>query len=348
MEQRTSLLNLSEVLTKGAPFDITGFETQFDTFSFREQEYRTNQARDVIVDIDAQDAYLKDVQFWFRVERVGTAFGDDMVLSEMSNLIDSLTIQVDGVNVAKVDHARHLLSILQQRKTDGSNEDTLHQKAYGQEQLGTHLNIDPEDDITAVDHKDDIYRTKQEIKEERIRNGVYHGYGNVEGRPELNQSKYRHCLFKLSDLEIFKSFPMFFLKRGMRIRLNLNKDYAAVKMDVAVARDNTPATTDFRLYDGRYSIHTIKPDQEHIMEIKDMLMADKSSPVRFVFNGIEGNLKQSVPTNGSHDVSIGSQLITKSLLCFVQSAGKTYPFAAGAGPAVTYSSEAQAAASGGA
>lgn len=141
---------------------------------------------------------------------------------------------------------------------------------------------------------------------------------------------------------------MFFLKRGMRIRLNLNKDYAAVKMDVGIARNNTPATTDFRLYDGRYSIHTIKPDQEHIMEIKDMLMADKSSPVRFVFNGIEGNLKQSVPTNGSHDVSIGSQLITKSLLCFVQSAGDNYPFAVGAGPAVKYSSAAQAAASGGA
>lgn len=56
-----------------------------------------------------------------------------------------------------------------------------------------------------------------------------------------SQEKQRFCLFKLSDLGMWKSFPRFLVKNGIEVILQLDTDSALINTDVEVGGIATAA-----------------------------------------------------------------------------------------------------------
>lgn len=86
------------------------------------------------------------------------------------------------------------------------------------------------------------------------------------------------CLFKLSDLGLWKSFPRYLLKRGFEIELRLNLDFARINInpgtvnacdagaitklsDLNVDLVNDIATSYYSLESGVAQIYTTQPDE---------------------------------------------------------------------------------------
>ena len=95
--------------------------------------------------------------------------------------------------------------------------------------------------------------------------------------------KTRYCLFKLSDLGLWKAFPRFLLKRGFEIKIQLTTDFALVnsnpspeeegKSNLKLLQDiPVVAGTKWRLRDGICLTTIVKPDDKHITQMLETVM----------------------------------------------------------------------------
>ena len=84
------------------------------------------------INISDDQRYLNDVEFWVHAAHSDAAgaitavdAGDFAHITEMCQLIDSIEIYADSKKVCYIADARHLLSILIQRKKNSDGESQL-------------------------------------------------------------------------------------------------------------------------------------------------------------------------------------------------------------------------------
>ena len=115
-----------------------------------------------------------------------------------------------------------------------------------------------------------------------------------EGNNFVKPFESKVCLFKLSDLGLWKVFPMFLLSWGFEIEIKLSATKALVHVNPTLSEEEKAeeakdanlgkqgriagtllglkATEDWsanvwRLWNGRVYIQTIKPDQQHLKSV---------------------------------------------------------------------------------
>lgn len=111
----------------------------------------------------------------------------------------------------------------------------------------------------------------------------------ARGSNMLTQPDLRFCLFKLSDLGLFKSFPMFLLKRSFEITLELTSQHAlqdiytqeeskaAANQSIYLTLPGLTMSAAFQginLYAGKCITRTILPDTKHLEMMKDQLLSN--------------------------------------------------------------------------
>lgn len=131
----------------------------------------------------------------------------------------------------------------------------------------------------------------------------------------------KFCLFKLSDLGLFKAFPLIFIKRGLTIRLNLSLDYnggvphAFVNLSPSGA-GYTETGKIIRFEQPRAKHFFIKPDEAHLAMLRQKLEMD--GVVRIPVRVFEGSYdKRMKSQNDSTDVSSSASLVERTFVTFV-------------------------------
>lgn len=229
-------------------FDLSGFKQKQEFISFPNEEYlipKGGAVKQMTITVPAQQDYLTDVEFWFRLTYTGAQAADKVfTITELCNLIKTITIRVDSRQILYLDYAKHLLSIINQRKGDASQQlsSKVSQSPF---QFNRTFTAGAQNVFT--DYKDaDHHLAARILKPKqwslyRHLGELAHNYvhinectadqntaldGQDRGGNMLVQPDMRFCLFKLSDLGLFRSFPRFLLKRGMEIILELSDTHA--------------------------------------------------------------------------------------------------------------------------
>lgn len=122
------------------------------------------------------------------------------------------------------------------------------------------------------------------------------------------------CLFKLSDLGLWRAFPLLYLKRGMLIRLNLNTTNAMTSLHSARTAINANATY-YTLYEPQARIFYTKPDDAHITMLKDKLL--RQGQVEFPIHCWESHDLVHNSANETKDVSSAASIIEKTFITWV-------------------------------
>lgn len=117
----------SQSIRTGSFFDLSGFKQHQEYHALPDSYYEvfTNgSTTQITMQVPAANDYLNDIEFWFKIK---AANGNQAqiknstdVPSQMHHLIRSISIKADSRQILYVDHARYLLSIMQQRKKDSS------------------------------------------------------------------------------------------------------------------------------------------------------------------------------------------------------------------------------------
>jgi len=92
------------------------------------------------VQIAAEQAYLNDAEIWVRAS-IAAADGTELAvdnannqtITEMAGLIQSIEVLADSQQLCIISDARYLLSIMNQRKPHGSEEQLHFKKDLGEE-----------------------------------------------------------------------------------------------------------------------------------------------------------------------------------------------------------------------
>lgn len=196
--------------------------------------------------IPASQTYLTDVEFWFKVDFPGLAQGEWIfTITEMCKLIKSISVWVDSRQILYLDYAKYLLSILNQRKGEDSQQ--LNPKIYDRPfQFNWTFTAAAADNFGGYATQDhhlakwilkpkqwSLYRHLGELAHNYVNLNICTDDQNTAlvneqswGNNMLTQPDLRFCLFKLSDLGLFKSFPVYLLKRGFEITLELSTSHA--------------------------------------------------------------------------------------------------------------------------
>lgn len=121
------------ILSNGQPMDLTGFRQKVSQQDMQKSSYVIPLGAGTTsfdFQIGAEQAYLNDAQVWAYIYKATNANGTPLAaaanetatISELSHLIHSIEIQADGQVVCSISDARFILSIIQQRKQYGSEE----------------------------------------------------------------------------------------------------------------------------------------------------------------------------------------------------------------------------------
>lgn len=245
------------------------------------------------INVPAGQDYLNDVEFWFYIKPCNgnqtQVFNVADVPIEMHKLIRSINIKVDSKQILYVDQAKYLLSIMQQRKKDSSQSLIHDYDSYPVEYTaltaqadanltqGTFIQALPlSDKQTALfRHVQNAKMNRQLVSQIDDTVVVAEQGASAELRAMRKTAPRRFCLFKLSDLGMFKSFPRFLLKRGFEITLHLNTDHFAINsspvVGVPAAGQNHTTLKSLAalaggydrwvLYDGKCIVRSTQPDE---------------------------------------------------------------------------------------
>lgn len=142
------------------------------------------------------------------------------------------------------------------------------------------------------------------------------------------------CLFKLSDLGMFKSFPRFLLKRGFEITLHLNTDHFAINsspvVGVPAAGQNHTTLKSLAalaggydwwvLYDGKCIVRSTQPDEWHLKIMLDALMA---GDLTFPYYTWSMSKQAKCTQTNSVDCSYSGSWIDRTYFTFVNTNANT-------------------------
>lgn len=331
----------SLILRNGVPFDLTGFRQKISQQDFQRIDYPIlGGVTYMDIQIGAEQAYLNDVEVWTTptfVDANGNTLAPavtrGLTLTEMAGLIYSVEILADSQQMCFINDARFLLSIMNQRKHLGS-EEQLHYKEWPEQRNigpGVGAQISLLDDTEAYGGVTGAYAGSEaplkraaraywmEGLETAKKLGIFPGYGAL-GSPSTHgeNTAQRLCLFKLSDLCLWKAFPTFLLKRGFTIRLQLSTQYALKALDnVSGTVALTGTIAGVNLHASIARLHWTIPDQDHLNMIRDELTAG-SGIITFPFHCFFGsNDKTHISQSQSDDISYSGSLIEKTFLTWV-------------------------------
>lgn len=128
-ERRPENEVVSMSLRSGRPFDLTGFRLKFHQQDLPNVTYNTRNSSIIAFDVGAEQAYLNDIMVFSEITRIDADGGavdaadgnvDDDTLNQTTHLLKSIQIDADGQQLLYINDAKHLYSILNQKKVDAS------------------------------------------------------------------------------------------------------------------------------------------------------------------------------------------------------------------------------------